>query len=152
MKGASGRRPSSDEVATGPQTGSTVLRIVLGTQLRRLREANGISREAAGEAIRASHAKTSRLGLGRVGFKERDVADLLTLYGITDARNVILVDPGVQFTEEIDRRVHLRRSRQKMLTQPGAPQLWAIVDEAAAYGSSSSERWCRIPAVSTANG
>lgn len=62
--------------------GPTVLRIVLGTHLRRLREANGISREAAGEAIRGSHAKISRLELGRVGYKERDVADLLTLYGV----------------------------------------------------------------------
>ena len=62
----------------------TVLRILLGTQLRRLREAAGITREDAGDAIRASHAKISRLELGRVGFKERDVVDLLTLYGVTD--------------------------------------------------------------------
>ncbi|MGH4025300.1 MAG: helix-turn-helix domain-containing protein [Pseudonocardiaceae bacterium] len=61
-----------------------MLRIALGAQLRKLREANGISRESAGEAIRASHAKISRLESGRVGFKERDVADLLTLYGIRD--------------------------------------------------------------------
>jgi transcriptional regulator with XRE-family HTH domain len=60
-----------------------VSRIVLGTQLRRLREAAGITREEAGHAIRASHAKISRLELGRVGFKERDVVDLLTLYGVT---------------------------------------------------------------------
>src|SRR5215204_2520930 len=57
---------------------------MLGTQLRRLREAAGISRHAAGEAIRASHAKISRLELGRVGFKERDLTDLLDLYGVTD--------------------------------------------------------------------
>lgn len=63
----------------------TVRRIVVGGQLRRLREARGISREEAGEAIRGSHAKISRLELGRVGFKERDLADLLTLYGVTDA-------------------------------------------------------------------
>jgi transcriptional regulator with XRE-family HTH domain len=62
----------------------TVLRIGLGAQLRELRERRGMSREAAGEAIRASPAKISRIELGRVGFKERDVADLLTLYGITD--------------------------------------------------------------------
>ncbi|WP_235017607.1 helix-turn-helix domain-containing protein [Thermomonospora echinospora] len=66
------------------QSGPTVLRILLGGQLRRLREANRISREDAGEAIRASGSKISRLELGRVGFKERDVADLLTLYGVTD--------------------------------------------------------------------
>ena len=64
--------------------GPTVSRIVLGTQLRRLREEAGITREAAGEAIRASHAKISRLELGRVGFKERDVVDLLALYGVSD--------------------------------------------------------------------
>ena len=66
------------------QDGPTVSRIVLGTQLRRLREAAGITREAAGHAIRASHAKISRLELGRVGFKERDIVDLLALYGVTD--------------------------------------------------------------------
>ncbi|MGH3826791.1 MAG: helix-turn-helix domain-containing protein [Pseudonocardiaceae bacterium] len=57
---------------------------MLGAQLRRLREARGITREAAGEAIRASHAKISRLELGRVGFKTRDVTDLLTLYDVTE--------------------------------------------------------------------
>ena len=69
---------------SGQHDGPTVSRIVLGTQLRRLREAAGISREEAGHAIRASHAKISRLELGRVGLKERDVVDLLTLYGVTD--------------------------------------------------------------------
>jgi transcriptional regulator with XRE-family HTH domain len=62
----------------------TVLRILLGTQLRRLRMEKGISREDAGYSIRASHAKISRLELGQVSFKQRDVADLLTLYGVTD--------------------------------------------------------------------
>jgi transcriptional regulator with XRE-family HTH domain len=65
--------------------GPTVSRIVLGTKLRRLREEAGVTRGQAGNAIRASHAKISRLELGRVGFKERDVVDLLVLYGVTDA-------------------------------------------------------------------
>ncbi|GAA2453711.1 hypothetical protein GCM10010191_85550 [Actinomadura vinacea] len=65
--------------------GSTVRRLVLGAQLRRLREACGISRDDAGYAIRSSGSKISRLELGRVGFKERDVADLLTLYGVTES-------------------------------------------------------------------
>lgn len=68
--------------ATG--SGPTARRLVLGSQLRRLREANGISREDAGYAIRGSGSKISRLELGRVGFKERDVTDLLTLYGVLD--------------------------------------------------------------------
>ncbi|MBL7502575.1 helix-turn-helix domain-containing protein [Frankia sp. CNm7] len=64
--------------------GPTVRRILLGSQLRRLREEKHISREEAGYHIRASESKISRLELGRVSFKERDVADLLTLYGVTD--------------------------------------------------------------------
>ncbi|NUU20233.1 MAG: helix-turn-helix domain-containing protein [Streptomycetaceae bacterium] len=67
-----------------PGSGSTVRRILLGSQLRRLREAKGISREEAGYEIRASESKISRMELGRVSFKDRDVADLLTMYGVTD--------------------------------------------------------------------
>lgn len=66
------------------ERGPTVIRIALGSRLRRLRESCGVSREAAGDAIRGSHAKISRLELGRTGFKERDIRDLLTLYGVTD--------------------------------------------------------------------
>jgi transcriptional regulator with XRE-family HTH domain len=65
------------------QAGPTVVRMLVGAQLRRLREAAGLSREEAGYAIRASHSKISRLELGRTGFKPRDLADLLTLYGVT---------------------------------------------------------------------
>lgn len=185
------RRPGPadpNDTAGGP----TVSRIVLGTQLRRLREAGGISREAAGAHIRASHAKISRLELGRVGFKERDITDLLDLYGVTDpgerqgllglvtqanvrgwwaqdsdllpawfemylrleqearvirtyqvqfvpgllqspayAREVILAGHRTEPEHEIDRRVQLRIDRQKMLAEPGAPQFWAVIDEAA---------------------
>ncbi len=167
------------------QGGPTALRMVLGTQLRRWREAAGITCEAAGDTIRGSHAKISRLELGRVGFKERDLVGLLALYGITDeleraefldlarranargwwqqhsqvlpswfemyvgleqaanvircyqvqcedyARNVIAVGHQAEAVEEIDRRVQLRMARQKLLTEPGAPHLWAVIDEAA---------------------
>jgi hypothetical protein len=77
-------------VTTGGQEGGTtggptVLRMLLGAHLRKLREARGVSREAAGWEIRASESKISRMELGRVGFKERDVIDLLALYGLDDA-------------------------------------------------------------------
>jgi len=67
-----------------PGGGSIVRRMLLGAQLRRLRESRGISREDAGYSIRASESKISRMELGRVSFKERDVADLLTLCNVTD--------------------------------------------------------------------
>ncbi|MEU2563181.1 helix-turn-helix transcriptional regulator [Streptomyces longispororuber] len=81
-----GRVPPPRPHIDHPRGGPTVLRIILGTQLRRLREAAGITREAAGDAIRGSHAKICRLELGRVGCKERDVADLLSLYRVTDEK------------------------------------------------------------------
>jgi len=77
---APGHGPGPGPLDAGP----TVLRIGLGGTLRRLREKAGISREHAGDTIRASAAKISRLELGRVGFKTRDVVDLLALYGVTD--------------------------------------------------------------------
>jgi transcriptional regulator with XRE-family HTH domain len=177
-------------VSAYPQGGPTALRILLGGQLRRLREARGLTRQNAGDAIRASDSKISRLELGRVAFKERDVADLLTLYGVDpEKRDVLLAlareanNPGwwhkysdivpdwfelyvgleqaaslirtyeVQFVpgllqtesyaravtrlghgrvsaEEIERRVDLRMRRQELLTRPGAPTLWAVLDEA----------------------
>ena len=75
---------TSPAIETGSAGGPTVLRILLGTQLRRLREAHGVSRENAGWEIRSSESKISRIELGRVSFKERDVADLLSLYGMAD--------------------------------------------------------------------
>lgn len=63
----------------------TIPRILLGAELRRLRNAAGLSRAKAGYAIRSSESKISRMELGRISFKPRDVADLLTLYGVRDA-------------------------------------------------------------------
>jgi transcriptional regulator with XRE-family HTH domain len=169
----------------------TALRIALGAQLRRLREASQITTDEAGQAIRATHSKISRLERGRSGAKQRDVADLLSLYGVTDeteregllalarqantpgwwqqysdilpkwlelyvglekaasiirayelqfvhgllqtqdyARAVILIANAHAPVEEIDRRVSLRMKRQQLLTQPAAPELWAVLDEA----------------------
>jgi transcriptional regulator with XRE-family HTH domain len=188
---ASARWPADGALA-GPPCGPAAPRIALGAQLRRLREAASLTTGQAAEAIRASHSKLSRLERGRSGVKHRDVADLLTLYGITGqaeryellllarqanapgwwqqyhdvlppwferyigleqaasvirvyqvqfvhglmqtqayARAVILPSSAHAPAGEIDRRVSLRMQRQQLLTQPGAPQLWAVLDEAA---------------------
>jgi transcriptional regulator with XRE-family HTH domain len=68
--------------------GPTVQRMLVGAQLRRLRTELGLSREEAGEAIRASEWKIHRLENGQVGFKERDIIDLLRLYEVTDPTEV----------------------------------------------------------------
>jgi len=73
--------PGSADPPTG---GPTLLRMVVGAQLRRLREDRGITREQAGYEIRSSESKISRMELGRVSFRPRDVADLLTLYGVDE--------------------------------------------------------------------
>ncbi len=83
-------RPDRDHSGVGEVTGdkfsdsSTVRRIQLGARLRELRVVKGLSREEAGYTIRASESKISRMELGRISFKERDIADLLTLYGVDD--------------------------------------------------------------------
>ncbi|HSZ43083.1 MAG TPA: helix-turn-helix transcriptional regulator [Trebonia sp.] len=83
--------------AGAPVGGPTVLRILLGAHLRRMRERAGISREDAGYHIRASGSKISRMELGRVSFKERDVTDLLSFYGVTDGEER---DSLIQLTRE----------------------------------------------------
>ena len=77
-------RATAGAAPAGAHSGPTALRIALGAQLRRLREASGITPGEAAEAVRATHSKISRMERGRSGAKQRDVADLLTLYGVTD--------------------------------------------------------------------
>src|SRR5712691_7872147 len=184
-------RAPADGALAGARSGPTALRIALGAQLRRLREDRGITREDAAEAIRATHSKISRLERGRSGARQRDVADLLSLYGVTGetereellalarqasapgwwqqysdilprwfelyiglekaasiirtyevqfvhgllqtedyARAVVLIANAHAPADEIERRVDVRMKRQQLLTQPGAPELWTVLDEA----------------------
>jgi transcriptional regulator with XRE-family HTH domain len=71
-----------------PGGGPTVRRLLVGSMLRRLRTERGITREEAADAIRASAWKIHRLENGQVGFKDRDLVDLLGLYGITDQQEI----------------------------------------------------------------
>jgi transcriptional regulator with XRE-family HTH domain len=74
-----------DRYAFGRREGAPAAqRRVLGSRLRQLRESRGITVGQAAQAIRGSHSKISRMENGRVGFKERDLGDLLTVYGLTD--------------------------------------------------------------------
>ena len=68
--------------------GPTVRRMLVGARLRRLRTELGLTREEAAQAIRASEWKIHRLENGQVGFKDRDIIDLLALYQVTDPAEV----------------------------------------------------------------
>lgn len=85
-----GELPSS--LLRPPRADATVLRMLLGSQLRRLREAAGVTPDQAGYEIRGSRSKISRMENGRVSFKDRDIVDLLALYGVTseEARQATL--------------------------------------------------------------
>ena len=82
--GARAERAPSERALIAARSGPTALRIALGSQLRKLRENSHVTVAEAAEEIRATHSKISRLERGRSGAKQRDVADLLSLYGVTD--------------------------------------------------------------------
>jgi transcriptional regulator with XRE-family HTH domain len=73
------------------EAGPLAVRMLLGARLRKLREAAGVSREDAGNAIRGSESKISRLELGRTGSKQRDISDLLDLYEVSEDERATLL-------------------------------------------------------------
>jgi hypothetical protein len=102
----------------------TVLKILLGAQLRRLRETAGVTRDDAGYHIHASGSKISRLELGRVSFKERDVSDLLDLYHVAGEQK----DQLVQLTREANATPWWQKYREVV---PDWFQVYVGLEEAA---------------------
>jgi transcriptional regulator with XRE-family HTH domain len=82
--------PASQDAAM-PRGGPAVLRMLLGAQLCRLRQARGITPEHAGDQIQASRSKITRLERGRAGLTEHDIADLLALYGASEQQRAALL-------------------------------------------------------------
>lgn len=75
---------TTEQAWDGTAASPAVPRMVLGTRLRRLREAQYISREEVAEAIRVTVGRIEEMEQGRTGFNQRDVTDLLTIYGVAD--------------------------------------------------------------------
>jgi len=75
-------------------SGPIALRRRTGITLRAFRKEAGISAQQAAAAIRAHHSKISRMERGESPLKERDVADLLDLYGMAQGaeREELLAD------------------------------------------------------------
>lgn len=65
-------------------TNPTIRRRRLGAELRRLREAAGMSAGEAARHLECSASKISRLETGRVPARHRDVRDLLAVYRVAD--------------------------------------------------------------------
>lgn len=76
--------PAPDAAHGSAGGGPFVHRLKLGSELRRLRMAAGVTPDSAGYHIRASRSKIGRMETGRVRLKLRDVEDLAHLYGVTD--------------------------------------------------------------------
>ena len=73
-----------------PSDGSAQ-RLRIGAELRRLREAAGLSGEQVARQLGWSQPKVSRIEMGRTAFTIRDVTELLALYGVAgDVRAELL--------------------------------------------------------------
>jgi transcriptional regulator with XRE-family HTH domain len=62
----------------------TLRRRQLGMQLRRLREAAGITIDQVAEKLECSASKISRIETGQTGVTTRDVHQLITVYGVPE--------------------------------------------------------------------
>jgi transcriptional regulator with XRE-family HTH domain len=63
----------------------------LGAELRRLREAAGLTIDRVAEALECSQSKVSRIETGQVSATPRDVRDMLELYQVSDAQREAMV-------------------------------------------------------------
>ncbi|RLV09889.1 transcriptional regulator [Streptomyces griseocarneus] len=80
-----------------PQKLPTIRQKRLGAELRKLREAAGMSGEDAAEALECGQAKISRIETGTNGIRPFELRGLLRAYGVTDPA---LIDSLVDLARE----------------------------------------------------
>lgn len=80
-----------------PQKPPTIRQKRLGAELRKLREAAGMSGEDAAEALECGQAKISRIETGTNGIRPFELRGLLSAYGVTDPK---LIDSLVDMAKE----------------------------------------------------
>jgi hypothetical protein len=76
--------PDTEGAAVSTDEGPTLRRRRLGAELKRCREAAGLTQEIVGRHFEWHAAKVTRIETARVAVTARDVKDLLTLYGVQD--------------------------------------------------------------------
>ena len=81
-------------------TDASAQRLRIGAELRRLRELANLSGEYVARALGWSQPKVSRIEAGRTAFTVKDVAGLLTLYGVTDDVRAELLGATAEDTGE----------------------------------------------------
>ncbi|MCX5200806.1 helix-turn-helix domain-containing protein [Streptomyces sp. NBC_00237] len=84
-----------------PRRNPTVRQKRLGAELRRLREAAGLSGDQAGEILECGKGKVSRIESGLSGIRPVELRVLLRAYGMSDRA---LIDALVEMAKEGNRR------------------------------------------------
>lgn len=83
-----------------PDPSPTVKRRRMGIELRKLREAAGLTLEQVGEEMEWSRSKVSRIENARVVLRARDVGDLCELYNATGEQREMLIRLARQAKEK----------------------------------------------------
>jgi hypothetical protein len=119
-----GGGPASGRGSVGVTTRTpTGRRRRLGAELRRLREAAGLTIDRVAEALECSQSKVSRIETGQVSATPRDVRDMLVLYRVGDAQREAMV--------QIAREARQRGWWQKFVDVPDGVPAYVGLEAAA---------------------
>jgi transcriptional regulator with XRE-family HTH domain len=102
--------PRSPEVSVNPRRSPTIRRRRLGAELRRYRDAAGVTIDVVAERLGCSPSKVSRIETGHTSATPRDVKDMLDIYGVNGVESEELVQIS-------------REARQKGWWHPFSPVL-----------------------------
>jgi transcriptional regulator with XRE-family HTH domain len=83
--------PPSPEVSVNPRRSPTIRRRRLGAELRRYRDAAGVTIDVVAERLGCSPSKVSRIETGHTSATPRDVKDMLDIYGVDGGETEELV-------------------------------------------------------------
>jgi transcriptional regulator with XRE-family HTH domain len=83
--------PRSPEVSVNPRRSPTIRRRRLGAELRRYRDAAGVTIDVVADRLGCSPSKVSRIETGHTSATPRDVKDMLDVYGVNGVESEELV-------------------------------------------------------------
>jgi ribosome-binding protein aMBF1 (putative translation factor) len=83
--------PRSPEVSVNQRRSPTIRRRRLGAELRRHRDAAGVTIDVVADRLGCSASKVSRIETGHTSATPRDVQDMLDIYGVAGTESEELV-------------------------------------------------------------